>query len=165
MKKFIAVILILAFNSTIVAAELKIGFIEIKKILQNAPQTAKANKILEKEFTKRTKKLKATVKKINEKETAFKKDSMTMSDADKAKKIKAIKKLKIEAQKTERGVREDIDLRRKEEIANVQSLVNIAVEKVAKEQSYDLILYQGVAFAGKKVDITDVVLKALGKTK
>jgi len=146
MKKFIAVILILAFNSTIVAAELKIGFIEIKKILQNAPQTAKANKILEKEFTKRTKKLKATVKKINEK-------------------IKAIKKLKIEAQKTERGVREDIDLRRKEEIANVQSLVNIAVEKVAKEQSYDLILYQGVAFAGKKVDITDVVLKALGKTK
>jgi len=54
-------------------------------------------------------------------------------------------------------------LRRKEEIGNVQSLVNIAVEKVAKEQGYDLILYQGVAYAGKKVDITDVVIKALGK--
>jgi Skp family chaperone for outer membrane proteins len=28
-----------------------------------------------------------------------------------------------------------------------------------------LVLYQGVAYAGKKVDITDVVIKALGKLK
>jgi outer membrane protein len=165
MKKFIAVILILIFNSSIVVAEVKIGFVEIKKILQNAPQTVKANKKLEKEFTKRTKKLKAAVNEINKKEKAFKKDSMTMSDADKEKKIKVIQALKIDAQRTEREVREDIDLRRKEEIKNVQSLVNVAVEKVAKEQGYDLILYQGVAYAGKKVDITDIVIKALGSLK
>jgi len=165
MKKLIAIFLILIFNTSIVSAEIKIGFVEIKKILQNAPQTVKANKVLEKEFTKRTKKLKKAVKKIKEKEIAFQKDSMTMSDSDREKKIKEIQGLKIDAQRTEREVREDIDLRRKEEIANVQSLVNIAVEKVAKEQAYDLILYQGVAFAGKKVDITNVVIKALGKLK
>ena len=165
MKKLIAIFLILIFNTSMVSAEIKIGFVEIKKILQNAPQTVKANKVLEKEFTKRTKKLKKTVKKIKQKEIAFQKDSMTMSDSDREKKIKEIQGLKIDAQRTEREVREDIDLRRKEEIANVQNLVNIAVEKVAKEQGYDLILYQGVAYAGKKVDITDVVIKALGKLK
>ena len=165
MKKLIAIFLILIFNTSMVSAEIKIGFVEIKKILQNAPQTVKANKVLEKEFTKRTKKLKKTVKKIKQKEIAFQKDSMTMSDSDREKKIKEIQGLKIDAQRTEREVREDIDLRRKEEIANVQSLVNIAVEKVAKEQAYDLILYQGVAFAGKKVDITNVVIKALGTLK
>ena len=165
MKKLIAIFLILIFNTSMVSAEIKIGFVEIKKILQNAPQTVKANKVLEKEFTKRTKKLKKTVKKIKQKEIAFQKDSMTMSDSDREKKIKEIQGLKIDAQRTEREVREDIDLRRKEEIANVQNLVNIAVEKVAKEQAYDLILYQGVAFAGKKVDITNVVIKALGKLK
>ena len=165
MKKLIAIFLVLIFNTSIVSAEIKIGFVEIKKILQNAPQTVKANKVLEKEFTKRTKKLKKTVKKIKAKEIAFQKDSMTMSDSDREKKIKEIQGLKIDAQRTEREVREDIDLRRKEEIANVQSLVNIAVDKVAKEQAYDLILYQGVAYAGKKVHITDVVIKALGKLK
>ena len=165
MKKLIAIFLILIFNTSMVSAEIKIGFVEIKKILQNAPQTVKANKVLEKEFTKRTKKLKKTVKKIKQKEIAFQKDSMTMSDSDREKKIKEIQGLKIDAQRTEREVREDIDLRRKEEIANVQNLVNIAVEKVAKEQAYDLILYQGVAFAGKKVDITNVVIKALGTIK
>jgi outer membrane protein len=88
-----------------------------------------------------------------------------MSDKDRAKKQKEIQSLKIDAQRTEREVREDIDLRRREEIAKVQKLVNVAVENVAKAQGYDLVLYQGVAYAGKKVDITDVVIKALGKLK
>jgi outer membrane protein len=165
MKKCIALILFLIFNVSIVSAEVKIGFVEIQKILKGAPQTVAANKKLEKEFTKRTAKLKKTVKEINSKEKAFKKNSMTMSETERAKKQRGIQALKIEAQRTEREVREDIDLRRREEIAKVQKQVNIAVEKVAKEQNYDLVLYQGVAYAGKKVDITDIVIKALGSIK
>ena len=165
MKKFVALFLILIFNTSIVLGEVKIGFVEIQKILKNAPQTVKANKKLEKEFTKRTTKLKKSVKKIKEKESAFRKDSMTMSESDRAKTRKEIQTLKIDAQRTEREVREDIDLRRREEIAKVQKLVNVAVENVAKEQKYDLVLYQGVAYAGKKVDITDIVIKALGALK
>ena len=165
MKKFLAVILILIFNVSIVTAEVKIGFVEIQKILKNAPQTVSANKKLEKEFTKRTAKLKKAVKVIQGKETAFRKDSMTMSDKDRAKKQKEIQSLKIEAQRTERELREDVDIRRREEIAKVQKQVNRAVEKVAKEQSYDLVLYQGVAYAGKSVDITNTIIKALGEIK
>ena len=163
MKKCITLLLFLIFNASTLSAEVKIGFVQ--KILKGAPQTVAANKKLEKEFTKRTGKLKKTVKKINNKEKKFKKDGMTMSDTDRSKAQKDIQALKVEAQRTEREIREDIDLRRREEIAKVQAQVNIAVEKVAKEQNYDLILYQGVAYAGKKVDITSVVIKALGKLK
>ena len=165
MKKYIALVLFLIFNVSIASAEVKIGFVEIQKILKGAPQTVAANKKLEKEFTKRTAKLKKSVKKINAKEKAFKKNSMTMSEAERAKNQREIQGLKIDAQRTEREVREDIDLRRREEIAKVQKQVNIAVEKVAKEQNYDLVLYQGVAYAGKKVDITSIVIKALGGIK
>jgi outer membrane protein len=165
MKKYIALVLFLIFNTSIASAEVKIGFVEIQKILKGAPQTVAANKKLEKEFTKRTAKLKKAVKKINAKEKEFKKDSMTMSESDRAKTQREIQALKIDAQRTEREVREDIDLRRREEIAKVQKQVNVAVEKVAKEQNYDLVLYQGVAYAGKRVDITDIVIKALGSLK
>ena len=158
-------LLFLIFNASTLSAEVKIGFVEIQKILKGAPQTVAANKKLEKEFTKRTVKLKKAVKKINAKEKEFKKDSMTMSESDRAKTQREIQALKIDAQRTEREVREDIDLRRREEIAKVQKQVNVAVEKVAKEQNYDLVLYQGVAYAGKKVDITDIVIKALGSLK
>ena len=44
-------------------------------------------------------------------------------------------------------------------------LIETTREKVAKEQNYDLVLYQGVAYAGKKVDITATVIKALGSAK
>ena len=165
MKKCITLLLFLIFNASTLSAEVKIGFVEIQKILKGAPQTVAANKKLEKEFTKRTAKLKKAVKKINAKEKEFKKDSMTMSESDRAKTQREIQALKIDAQRTEREVREDIDLRRREEIAKVQKQVNVAVEKVAKEQNYDLVLYQGVAYAGKKVDITDIVIKALGSLK
>ena len=165
MKKYIALITLVIFNINFAYAEVKIGFVEVQKILKNAPQTVAANKQLEKEFTKRTAKLKKVVKKIKDKESAFRKNSMTMSEGERSKKQREIQSLKIDAQRTEREVREDIDLRRREEIAKVQAQVNIAVEKVAKEQGYDLVLYQGVAYAGKKVDITSTVIKALGKIK
>ena len=165
MKKYIALITLVIFNINFAYAEVKIGFVEVQKILKNAPQTVAANKQLEKEFTKRTAKLKKVVKKIKDKESAFRKNSMTMSDDERSKKQKEIQALKIDAQRTEREVREDIDLRRREEIAKVQAQDNVAVEKVAKEQGYDLVLYQGVAYAGKKVDITNTVIKALGKIK
>ena len=74
------------------------------------------------------------------KEKKFKKDGMTMSDSDRSKAQKEIQGLKVDAQRTEREIREDIDLRRREEIAKVQTQVNIPVKKVAKEQNYDLIL-------------------------
>ena len=165
MKKYLVLIILVILNINFAYAEVKIGFVEVQKILKNAPQTVAANKKLEKEFTKGTAKLKKAVKKIKDKESAFRKNSMTMSDDERSKKQKEIQALKIDAQRTEREVREDIDLRRREEIAKVQAQVNVAVEKVAKEQNYDLVLYQGVAYAGKKVDITDIVIKALGDIK
>ena len=35
--------------------------------------------------------------------------------------------------------------------------------QLAKENKYDLIVYQGVAYASPAIDITDLVIKSLGK--
>ena len=45
-----------------VYADLKVGFVEVQKILQEAPQTIEINKKLEKEFNIRTDKLKTDIK-------------------------------------------------------------------------------------------------------
>ena len=59
-------------------ADLKVGFVQVDKILQEAPQTIESNKKLEKEFSARTDKLKADVKALKEKEAAFSKDALTI---------------------------------------------------------------------------------------
>lgn len=148
-----------------IQAEIKIGYVVVEKVLKDAPQTASSNKKLEKEFKSRTDKLQNKVKAIQAQEKDFKKNNLTMSDADKQKAQKKIQNAKIEVQRIERELREDIDIRRREEIGKLQTQINKSIEELAEKQKYDLILYQGVAYASKGVDITEELIKALGKVK
>ena len=162
MKKLL-LILCTIFLTNIVNAEIKIGFVQVDQILKNAPQTTASNKKLEKEFKTRTDTLKKSIQDIQKDEKEFKKNSLTMSDAEKEKITRKLQQSKIDAQRDERELREDIDIRRREEINQLQNKVNETIEKIAKEQNFDLIVYQGVAYASPKIDITDQIIKALGK--
>ena len=53
-----------AFAVNTNAAELKIGYVQVDKILQEAPQTAESGKKLEKEFSPRTQDLERLQKQI-----------------------------------------------------------------------------------------------------
>ena len=143
----------------------KIGYVVVEKVLKEAPQTAASNKKLEKEFKSRTDGLQKKVKAVQKQEKDYNKNSVTMAAADRQKTQKKIQNLKIEIQRIERELREDIDIRRREEIGKLQQKINEAIEEMAKTEKYDLILYQGVAYASEEIDITDKLIKVLGKTK
>ena len=144
-------------------ADLKVGFVQVDKILQEAPQTIESNKKLEKEFSARTDKLKADLKALKDKEAAFSKDALTMKESERDAKDKSLSQLRVDVQRKERELREDINIRRNEELGGLQEQINKAVTSVAKAESFDLVLYNGVAYASEKIDITDKILKSLGK--
>ena len=162
---FFSVFLLLPLSVSAEMEIFKIGYVVVEKILKEAPQTAASNKILEKEFKSRTDGLQKKVKSIQKQEKDFNKNSVTMSAADRQKAQKKIQNSKIEIQRIERELREDIDIRRREEIGKLQQKINEAIEEMAKTDKYDLILYQGVAYASKEIDITDKLIKVLGNTK
>jgi outer membrane protein len=165
MKKFIATILIVLISFTSYSEEIKIGIVDVNKILKEAPQTLAANKKLEKEFNSRTTKLKDKVSSLQSDEKKYQKESLTMSDDQREKAEKSLQQRRIEIQRTERELREDMDFRRREEIGDLQEKINITIDKIASEQKFDLILYNGIAFASDKVDITQQIIKSLGGTK
>lgn len=162
LKKLLVVGLI-SFASQLNAAELKIGYVQVDKILQDAPQTAESGKKLEREFTARTQELERLQKQIKDIETALDKDSLTMSEADRKNKERDSSNLKIDFQRKQRELREDVNLRKNEELGALQDKINKAVTAVSEAEGYDLVVYGGVAYANKKIDITDKVLKSLGK--
>ncbi len=145
------------------AAELKVGYVQVDKILQEAPQTAESGKKLEKEFGPRTQELDRMQKQIKDIESSLDKDSLTMSETERRNKERDISNLKIEFQRKQRELREDVNLRKNEELGSLQDRINKAVTSVSEAEGYDLVIYGGVAYASKKVDITDKVLKSLGK--
>ena len=146
-----------------VYADLKVGFVQVDKILQEAPQTIESNKKLEKEFSSRTDKLKADVKSLKERESSFSKDALTMKESERDTKEKSLSQLRVDVQRKERELREDINIRRNEELGGLQEQINKAVTSVSKAEGFDLVLYNGVAYASEKIDITDKILKSLGK--
>ena len=145
------------------SAELKIGYVQVDKILQEAPQTAESGKKLEKEFAPRSQELERMQKQIKDIETSIDKDALTMAEADRKNKERDASNLKIDFQRKQRELREDVNLRKNEELGALQDKINKAVTAVSESEGYDLVVYGGVAYANKKIDITDKVLKSLGK--
>ena len=96
--KFLAFVT-LFFASLSVYADLKVGFVQVDKILQEAPQTIESNKKLEKEFSSRTDKLKADVKSLKERESSFSKDALTMKESERDTKEKSLSQLRVDVQR------------------------------------------------------------------
>ncbi len=167
MNKLLLALLIgsLGFAATANAApnDVKVGFVNVEQILKDAPQTAESGKKLEKEFSARQQELERMAKQIKDHETSLDKESLTLSETDRRNKERDVANLKIEFQRKQRELREDANLRKNEELQAIQERVNKAVTAVAEAEGYDLVIYGGIAYASKKADITDRVLKSLGK--
>ncbi len=154
---------LMTLYSSLNAAELKVGYVQVDKILQEAPQTAESGKKLEREFSPRSQELDKMQKQIRDIESTLDKEGVTLSVTERRNKERDVSNLKIEFQRKQRELREDINLRKNEELSSLQDRINKAVQTVSETEGYDLVVYGGVAFASKKIDITDKVLKLLGK--
>jgi outer membrane protein len=154
---------LITFAANAQSADLKVGYVQVDKILQEAPQTAESGKKLEREFSPRSQELDRMAKQIKDLEAILDKDGLTISEAERRNKERDVQNIKIEFQGKQRELREDINLRKNEELGSLQDRVNKAVQSVSEAEGYDLVVYSGVAYASKKIDITDKVLKILGK--
>jgi outer membrane protein len=60
----------------------------------------------------------------------------------------------------QREIREDLNLRRNEELASVQERATRVINQIAEQEKFDLIIQEAV-FASGKIDITEKVIRAL----
>ena len=65
-------------------------------------------------------------------------------------------------QRSQRQLREDLNIRRNEELNVVLQIANGVIQDIAKKEGFDLILQEAV-YRSDKIDITDMVIKALSK--
>ncbi len=143
------------------AEEIKIGFVNVARVLEKAPQAAKAKKKLEQEFSPRDKKLVAQQKELKKLEEKLARDAAVMSESERRKIEREILSKRRELQRAQEEFREDFNIRRNEELAKLQKQVFEAIKALAKEEKYDLLLTDGVVYASDKVDVTEKVQKKL----
>jgi outer membrane protein len=155
--------LALGWSAAAQAVELKIGYVNTVKVIEEAPQGEAALKKLEAEFGPRDRKIVENQNRLKELEQDMEKNALVMKDADRRAKEYEISNLKRELRRSTQEFREDYNLRRNEELAALQKIVRKAIVEIARQENYDLIVHEGVIHASPKADITEKVLKKLGK--
>ncbi len=145
------------------AVELKIGYVNAAKVIDQAPQGEVALKKLEAEFGARDKELVVAQNKIKQMEGDLEKNALVIKETERRAKERELLVLKRELKRATQEFREDYNQRRNEELAVLQKVAYKAIVEIAKQERYDLILHEGAVYASDRIDITDKVLKTLGR--
>jgi len=158
----IVILVTLFLIPSVALSDTKIGFVNIAKLMEDAPQVKSATKKMEGEFAPREKELVALQKEIKTLEDKLARDGAMMSESERGKKERDIISMQRELKRAQEEFREDLNIRRNEEMGTLQRKLFDAVVAVAKEQKFDLIVESAV-YASDKVDVTNEVLKRLSK--
>jgi len=145
------------------AQDLKVGYIDTAKVLQDAPQADSARKKLEDEFNPRDQEIVKLQKKLKELKEKQERDAKLMSQSESIKLERNIVSLKRDIKRAKEEFNEDFNLRRNEELAKLHKLISKTTVQTAQELKYDIILSDNVLYINKRVDITDIVIKRLQK--
>jgi outer membrane protein len=146
------------------AAEIKIGFVDVERIHRESAPAERASKQLEKEFAPRAQELQRREAQLKSLQAQLEKDSVTLSEGERRAREQDLARQGVEYQRMQREYREDLNLRRNQEISALLERANRVIKQIADAEKYDLIL-QDAVYRNPRLDITERVLKALAEGK
>ena len=152
----------IASSAATAQTTLKIGVINVARLIEQAPQAEAVTKQLQDEFGPRQRDITAMQTKLRTQTEQFQKDSPVMGEAERLTLERQIRDGQRELERTQNVYLEDLNLRRNEEFGKLQRDVLQKAQEYARAQKFDLLLAdQGVIFAGTAVDVTEAVLAIL----
>jgi outer membrane protein len=143
------------------AADYKLGFVNTERLFREAAPAKRAQQKIEKEFSARDNEMQKLSKQVRDLQTVLDRDGPTMGDAERRNKERDLANQMRDLQRMQREYREDLNLRRNEELASVQERANKVIQQIAEAEKFDLIIQDPVVYASQRIDITDKVIKAL----
>ncbi|MFT6372949.1 MAG: outer membrane protein [Gammaproteobacteria bacterium] len=139
----------------------KIGFVNTSRVLKEAPQARKVEERLNFEFEPREEQLKSKRQEVLRIEEQLKSTEVQIGINTRRKLEREIR-LKVSQLKfLEQEFREDQNLRRNEEIHDLQQVIANVLLKLGDSERFDLILTEGVSYVSNQIDITAQVIDML----
>ncbi|HIC40247.1 MAG TPA: OmpH family outer membrane protein [Piscirickettsiaceae bacterium] len=139
----------------------KIGYINIDHLVTSSPQFIQANQEVINEFQPQEKDLVILAQQIQDLADKFNKISKTLNQSERKSEVNKIAKLERQLTQRAAALKKQLELKNFQELGKIQDLINQIIEEVAQEEGFDLILYQQVAYASKKINITPIISQKL----
>ena len=157
----LAVALVSIFSGAAVAQELKVGVVNVPVLMERAPQAKIAMDALQEEFAPRQREIVAKQTQFEELTEKVKRDFDVMGETERRNAEKDLRDLQREVTRLQSEFREDLNLRRNEELGKLQRALLKEVQDYAQTTGYDLVVGDGVLYASQTVNITELVLRAM----
>lgn len=146
------------------AAETKIGVVDMRKVVATSTQAKSMMEKLQQEFKPREEKIINAEKALKEKSEKLQRNAAIMGESEKSKLERELVSGQRDLQRMQEEFREDSTARYQEEMQKLLEQVKKVVNEIANKEKYDIILHQDTnLFASSQVDITDKVVKSLGQ--
>jgi outer membrane protein len=153
--------LMVSLTVPVAAQEVKIGVVNIPVLMEQAPQARVAMAALEEEFQPRSREIVAKNKELQDLNEKVQRDIAVMGETERRNAEKELRDMGREVNRLQTEFQEDLNLRRNEELANLQRSLLKEVQDYAQASGFDLVVGDGVLYASTAVNITENVLRAM----
>ena len=161
MKKIIIIFIALLSSSVLYAQSVKIGYINIDHVVTSSPQFSQENDRIITRFKPKERNLLLLSNNIQVLVNKLNKNKDDFSQSEIKTEINKITNLEQKLKQQALTLKKQLALENKQSLGKIQNLINMVIRKIAEEQNFDLILYQKVAYASKKINITTLVSQKL----
>lgn len=147
-------------SSAAAAAELKIGVVNMERILRESKTAIEASDRLNAEGQRRQEEIEGISRRFKSRLERFEKDAPAMDETTRLQERRALAEMERDVTRRSREAREEFNQRRNEEVLLLQNRAGRLVQDLAKREKFDLVLCE-YFYASDRIDLTKRVIDLL----
>ncbi len=149
----------LLLSSVAAAQNLRIGYVNMKEVLDNAPQVVTGREKLDLEFRPRNDAIEREEARAEALEGRLQTGDLGFDERNRLE--RDLRELRRSIDRQREDLRDELSFRRTEEVQRLEDQINLAVQDIAQSFGYDLVLSSPVVYADPALDITPLILERL----
>lgn len=144
------------------AADLRIGVVNMERILRESRVAIEAGDRLNAEGQRRQEEIEGISRRFKARLERFEKNGASMEENERMQERRALAEMERDVTRRSREAREEFNQRRNEEVLLLQNRAGRVVQEIAKKEGFDLVLYE-FFYASERVDLTQRVIDELDR--
>lgn len=142
-------------------AQVRIGYVDMQRLIDNAPQVTQARARLQREFADRNALLDADEARLLQMEQRLEREGAGLDTDDALRLRREADALRRSIERTRASLQQELGQRVDQELGRAWPAMEAAVAEYAREAGFDLVLASPQLYASGRIDITDRVLDRL----
>lgn len=140
---------------------LRIGVVDVSRVVSESPQAARAKSSMANQFAKRKNELEAKANALRQDVERLNQDGSVMSEGDREQLEGDIRDRQRELQMQRSKYNDDVSDAEQKEFDQMREDILKVIDQYAQDNGYDLILGDGVLYTSDTVEVTDEILAEL----